>query len=146
METNASTTTLEAKVTAFKVIARDSLRMNLISPRLSAIASLEGNIKDVEAYIADEAHTIKVHAYELSKMDVNHPDYASDKTEIETCIKNHEDKVAKLEESIVEINKLIAEQKEGIAKIESGDTKVSLDKLNDLVSKMIEKAALSQVK
>lgn len=146
METPTTAITLADKVAAFKVIARDSLRMNLIVPRLSRIANIEASIKDVEEDIADETHTIKVHTYEISKMDVDHPDYAEDKAEIEECVKNHEGRVVKLQEVIVALNKEITDQKEGIAKIESGETKVSLDSLNDLVSDMIKKAALNQVK
>lgn len=138
-------TTLESKVAGYKLIARESLRMELISPRLSAIANLESDVKDVQDEIASYSHRIDVVTYENSKLDQNHPDFAKHLKDGEETLVYYADEIKDLNESIVELQKEIDEQKKGITAIESGETKVSLDRLNALVDSMIEQDALASV-
>ena len=145
--TNANTNvTLEAKVAQFKLIARDALRAKLISPRLSNIATIENNIKDSNDNIAKTNHKIAVEKYEVSVMDVKHPDYAERLEARKNNIPNYESIIKSLKESIETYTKAIEEQKKGIALIESGETKFSLDALNDLVEKLINEDAREQVR
>ena|ERR1035437_3680040 len=137
---------LETKIAAFKVIARDALRMKLISPRLSAISAIQNVITEYQKEITANDHNLVVLNYEISKLDQDHPDYA-------IFSKNKTDQVNGITEDTVEINKEIVnvqkqidEEKLGIAKIESGETKVSLEDLNDLVNQMTRENAYSQVK
>jgi len=141
-----NTTTLEASVAAFKVIARDALRMNLISPRLSKITELENEIKDTQECEAQNAHFKLVTEYELSVSDKNHPDYEDRKKESEEDIKASEEVTKQHADVVAAIEKEIADQKEGIEKIKSGETKVSLEALNELTEKLIKQDALNQVK
>jgi hypothetical protein len=136
---------LTTKVEAFKLIARESLRMNLISPRLSRISSLEADIEFVNKQKDELAHSIKVEEYEISILDTDHPNYDKKLAKKEATLKDlNEDKG--FDAQIEEFEKAITAQKEGIAKIESGETKVSSDELNDLVDSMIKQDALVQVK
>ena len=136
---------LENKVAAFKLIARNSLRMNLINPRLTRIAFIEGDIKNYQDEKETTNHEIKVEEYEITKLDKDHPNY-------ETRLKSKEDRleilklhIERSDKAIEGLEKDMDEQKKGIAMIESGETKVCLDDLNCLVDKMIKQDALNQV-
>ena len=145
MENNTSGV-LEATVAKFKLIARDTLRMNLISARLSTVASLEGEVKATTDCKTRIEHRVKVAQYELSKLDKEHPDFELNKTEYEALLKGLTVDLEEHTKEIERLTKLITEQKEGIAKIESGETKVSLDELNALVEKLTREYAYSKVK
>jgi peptidoglycan hydrolase CwlO-like protein len=138
-------TTLEAKVTKFKLIARDALRMKLISPRLSTIAGLETDMKELEDCQKTNEHKIVVENYEIGKMDKDHPDYAEDLKDKQDEAKYAQERVDELLKDIAEVQKAITEQKDGIAKIESGETKVCLEDLNELVDKLVREDAYNQV-
>jgi uncharacterized coiled-coil protein SlyX len=145
MNNESTNTVLTDKVEKFKVIARDTLRMNLISPRLSKIADLENRITDINKEIEGFNHDILVENYEISKLDTEHPDYADHKGRKEDSVKCDTECIDNCNKAIEELNKAITEQKDGIAKIESGETKVSLEDLNDLVIRMTKQAALDQI-
>jgi chromosome segregation ATPase len=137
--------TLTGKVEKFKLIARDALRMNLITPRLSAVSRLEKSVADVAKATAEVNHEIEVLNYDISKLDVNHPDYADKKSGKEDRVKSLSELLTDNAKETADLTKEIANEKDGIAKIEAGETKVSLDELNALVAKLIEADALSQV-
>ena len=137
--------TLENKVATYKLIARDALRMELINPRLSKVASLETELKETNDHIAELEFEVKVETYELSKLDTEHPNYDKRKTRKDETIKSLTTHIEEVKKGIVEIEKQIAEEKAEIAKIESGKTKVCLESLNCLVDKMITQYAKDQV-
>jgi len=136
---------LNEKVANYKLLAREALRMELITPRLSKIANLEVSIKSVMDCKAAIEHEILVENYEISKLDTEHPDYLEMKKEKEEAIIAYNEEVTLHTEGLKELEEVMKEQKEGIAKIESGETKVSIEALNELVSKMIEQSALNAV-
>jgi len=138
--------TLETKVEAYKLIARDSLRMNLISAHLTHVGVLEGEIKDSEETKARNEHEIKVENYEISKLDVDHPNFDKRKESKEETVKHLTERSVRFDKEIFDLTNAVAEQKAAIAKIESGETKVSLENLNCLVEKMVKQDALNQVK
>ena len=145
-ETKNAPTVLTEKVNKIKVIARDYLRMKLISPRLTKIASYEAdlaaNAKEVDAV----NHEILVENYEIGVLDQNHPDYAETKADKEKVVANDQDTLKALAEDAANTKKAIDEQKAGIADIESGKTKVSLDELNEMVEKLIATEVREEVK
>lgn len=144
-EINAGALTLEAKVTKYKLAARDALRMELISPRLSKIAGYENQIKDINDCVKHYEHVVLVENYEISKLDKEHPDYEDTKKNKEDEVKFATERIEDCKKEIVEVEKAITEQKEGITKIEKGETLVSLDKLNALVDEMVRQDALNTV-
>lgn len=146
MENTNANPTLVAKVEGFKIKARESLRMELISARLSRIGEIEGSIKHITADIDAVLHTIKVENYEISKLDTEHPNFEKTKKTRTEKVEELNKFKETLDKEVEDLNTKIAEQKEGIAKIESGETKVSLDALNTLVEKMIKQDALNSVK
>ncbi len=143
---NKVTTVLTDKVAAFKLIARDALRMNLIVPRLSVITGLENDVKSFNDDIATINKEIDVETYEIGVLDVNHPNYSVRKESKEKKIADKKDLIAEITKHLEVCNKAIEEQKNGIAKIEAGETKVSLDALNDLVATLIKQDAIAQIK
>ena len=145
-ETINAELTLTNKVNNFKVIARNALRMELISPRLSKIADIEASIKELNDCKTRLEHELKVEIYEKSKLDTAHPDYETNKKLADETIEILTKEIEEHTKFAEETAKEIIEQKEGIAKIEAGETKVSLEALNDLVSKMIKQDAYAQVK
>jgi len=144
-ENKEVSTKLTDKVAEYKLIARESLRMDLITPRLSKIANVEVTIDSTKKCKEEIEHEILVENYEISKLDTDHPDYLLFKEEKEETVKAYTEEVENHDKAIKELEDVIAEQKEGIAKIESGETKVSMEALNDLVSKMIEQDALNAI-
>ena len=138
-------TTLTNKIARLKIVARDMLRAKLINPRLSKINELEANIKNLNAYKADLKLDLDTEIYEISKLDVDHPKYDKTKAKKEEYVKSLSEVIAEKDKENVEIEKMIAEQKEKIQKIETGETKVSLEDLNDLVDTLLRQDALNQV-
>jgi hypothetical protein len=145
MESNNNVAVLTSKVENFKVIARNALRMELISPRLSRVTDYENNINDLKESIKVADHNIVVEDYEIITLDSNHPNYKDRKEAKEARIKVLNEEKEFYNKEIVELEKAIADQKVSILKIETGETKVSLDSLNDLVNKMIKQDAYKQI-
>ncbi|MEK6884615.1 MAG: hypothetical protein AABY22_33590 [Nanoarchaeota archaeon] len=136
---------LEEKVAAYKLVARDALRMELINPRLTNVADLEGNLKSANEKTTNLEFDVKVENYELSKLDTEHPNFEKRKVRKEETLKSLATSIEENKKFVTEIEKEIAEEKAAIAKIESGETKVSLENLNSLVDKLIRQDALNQV-
>ena len=146
MENTTNNLVLTGKVEAFKLIARDALRMNLINPRLSRITSIEANIKLIQSDIKKVEHEINVVNYDIAKLDVSHPNFAATKERKEDTLKNLGSAIEPNTKEIAKMEKEIADQKAAILKIETGETKVSLEDLNDLTDRLIKQDALNQVK
>ena len=142
----ASVSVLTDKVNAFKIIARNALRMELISPRLTKIAGLEADLEDNAKTVKETNHDITVENYEIGVLDQNHPDYEKTKADKEATVKEDQAELVELATEATEINKEIAEQKAAIQKIESGETKVSLDRLNETVEKLVTSYAREEAK
>lgn len=139
------TQVLQEKVTEFKLIARNSLRMELINPRLTRIGQLETSIKDVEKEVENQKHDKLVTEYERTKLDKEHPDYEKKDKHKEEHLKHITENLENLKKEKEGYLKQIEEQTEGITKIESGETLVSQDALDNLVNQMVEQTALIQV-
>lgn len=135
-------------VATAKLSARDVLRAELISARQTKISNLETErenlTKEANDYLARLKKDIARNAYKLSKLEDANPD-AEDikkycKTDDEFSNKEIERTTKQLAEETEAINKMITEQKEGIAKIESGETKVSLARLNEIANNFVQDA------
>ena len=142
---NTNPAVLTAKVENFKIIARNALRMELISPRLSKVTDYENNINDIKKSIEANDHSILVEDYEIITLDNKHPDYKQRKEAKEAKIKVLNESKEFYSKEVVELEKAIADQKVSILKIETGETKVCLESLNDLVTKMIKQDAYKQI-
>lgn len=150
-KTNKTVDTLEAptilteQVEKLKLIARNSLRMELISPRLTKISETESTIILLQKQINDANHIIKVENYEISKLDTEHPDYLDKKTTKEEKIEFQTNNTKFYTEIIIEKQKEIEDQQQNISKIETGETKVSQERLNDIVKLLILESSKNQL-
>lgn len=144
-ENAQETNSLQEKVAKFKLVARDALRMELINPRLTNLSNLEGKLKSINDRTVTTEFDIKVETYELSKLDTEHPNFEKRKIRKEETIKSLNETLEENKKVVTSVEKQIAEEKAAIAKIESGETKVSLDGLNYLVDKLILQNAKNQV-
>ena len=131
---------LTPQIDKIKLIARDALRMELISPRLTKISVLEAAIKEAKEYQELVKKDIEVIEYEFTKEDTNHPRYnEKDSTENkEIRIKNKNEMLEEYSALIKGYEEKIENQREGIRKIEAGKTLVSSAELSDLVEILIE--------
>ena len=145
MPNTNNNTPLTDTVKDIKLIARDSLRMNLISPRLSKISEFEIKIQESDTQIEKYTHKIDVLEYEISKLDTEHPDYQKTKENKEEIIKEFTKEITSTKEYIEEQTKQITNQIEKITNIESGETKVSKDALASLVDTLIIEHTKKQI-
>ena len=146
MENNTNAATLNApvvlteKVKALKLIARNALRMELISPRLATISHLE---KDIKANQEDEKamqKRIDIAYYKitrLTRLDSEHPDLENLKKNQENNIDEDKKVIESINKETETLNKLIVNEKEAIAKIEAGETLINAEDLADMVNKLI---------
>ncbi|MFA7301783.1 MAG: hypothetical protein WC069_05755 [Candidatus Shapirobacteria bacterium] len=146
MNNETIATPLADKVATFKLIARNALRLKLISPRLAKISRLETDIATLVKSGKEVEKFISVEEYEISKLDTEHPNYETKKAIKEAEIKDLKVTLEDYAKEVEVINKAIVEQRDGIIKIETGETKVSLDALNELVDVLINEDAKAQVK
>jgi V8-like Glu-specific endopeptidase len=135
--------TLSQKVQDIRDKARSILRMakinNLMVYKFNAtkdIKFFEDNVKYTEKQLA-------IAKYDLAKLDPEHPD-AENKTKIcqeaiDSYTKKLENNTKKLTEYKEDADKQIKEYDEKITKWESGESKVSIDELNQLADEMIHK-------
>lgn len=148
-------TGLKATVASVKVIARDILRGKLIARRQSRIGELEADKKTNTARLkvaADNVAAAKknlaVAEYEKAHIPADHPAKDDLVKEADEDIKASKEFLVEVEKSEVEIkadvvvvekalDEAIKEQNDGIAKIESGETKVSKEDLSELVDKLM---------
>ena len=137
-------TALAEKVAAFKLIARNSLRMALISPRQARISAYEDTLASLAETKKQVELDLTVENYEIGTLDANHPLYEKKKAAKEETVKFLNERLESIAKQVEDTNKLITEQNEAIAKIESGETKVSKDELNALVDEMIRADAVGQ--
>ena len=131
---------LTPQIDKIKLIARDALRMELISSRLTKISVLETAIKEAKEYQELVKKDIEVIEYEFTKEDTNHPRYnEKDSTENkEIRIKNKNEMLEEYSALIKGYEEKIENQREGIRKIEAGKTLVSSAELSNLVEVLIE--------
>lgn len=161
-------TNYKAVVSALKLVARDNLRMKLISRKLTQVSNLEQEVtavKDSLKAYTERATAITKSlarvAYKLSKVEDANPDavemrkdLAEDTKMLERDLARNvkdeaEAKVA-VAETVTKLEEAIKDQNDKIALIEKGETKVSLDELNELTDTLLgnvtNSAALESVK
>ena len=146
MENNTNAATLNApvvlteKVKALKLIARNALRMELISPRLATISHLEKDIKANQEDGKAMQKRIDIAYYKitrLTRLDSEHPDLENLKKNQENNIDEDKKVIESINKETETLNKLIVNEKEAIAKIEAGETLINAEDLADMVNKLI---------
>lgn len=101
---------------------------------------MERKVKTIAEMSADRNHKINVAKYKIARLerfDAEHPDFKAIKEELEAFIRIYKEGIETLNKENENILKRIAEEKEAIAKIERGETKVCADRLEETVNKLI---------
>lgn len=133
------------KVAKFKLIARDALRMDLIKARQTKVSNLDTKIKDTTDCKAEYELDLAAVKYDITKLDTAHPKFDSMKKDLEEDVVSITEAITNHVDTLKDLDEAMKEQTDAIAKIESGETKVDLDSLNNLVSEMIKQDALNAV-
>lgn len=150
--------TLREKVQSFRAKARTILRMDMINKLLQRVfqvnKELASTAKFIEALTKDETSAEKIVArteYKMSNLNEDDPDFEEKKEKAIALIdmeKLRQEKLLKCISSEITLNntkgldytKQIATLNEEIEKVESGETKISIDEINDLAQRLITKS------
>lgn len=125
-------------VDSLKVIARDALRMEMVSKVQSEIGAIDGEINHMNEHSTEEKKNIARCDFAISQLVEADPDFADKKAEIEAN-KVEITKTIELIDKNLEVLKKNKEEKQAkITEIEEGKIKVSLEKLNALTSVYIQ--------
>lgn len=152
MNTNENTlnapVVLTEKVKNLKLIARNALRMELISPILAEINRLERGVKEIDGYIATELKKVAVAEYKitrLERLDAEHPDFDNLKKTQEENIEYFKKNLENLTKETEMYTKRIEDERTAITKIETGETLVSTNRLEEIVDRLILQDAKNDI-
>lgn len=153
-----TTKTLRERTQTFRDKATRLLRMEKINQVLQMIFGFNRNIsrleKDVENLTKEETNAEKIVTraeYKMSKLDENDPDYEEKKEKAvefikteekrqETVLEDINNEIKRMNKNIETSKKSIENLDEKIEAIESGESKVSIDEVNDLADSLIKKS------
>jgi chromosome segregation ATPase len=130
-------------VKSLKATGRDFLRIDLIKARLSKIAGLESDIKGINECIANMEKELAQTKYDLSKVDTANPSCDDLTATYNQIVKDLLLEIEEHNKAIADIQLEIKDQQEGITKIETGETKVSIDKLNSYVDEVLKDLSIT---
>jgi len=124
-------------VAKLKEIARDGLRMELVSKRQTEVAAFEANIKSHQENIQELRKDIERANFQITQLVDADPDFADKKKAYEDQIVEIEADIKTATECLDEVKKQKTEVEENITKIEAGEVKVNLERLNDRTAQLI---------
>lgn len=125
-------------VDALKNIARDGLRMELVSKTQTKLAEVVSAIQEIKTTIMSFQKDIARANFAIDQLVEADPDFEEKKKEEGADIECLNKEIKNAEETIVELEKAKTEIEEKITKIEAGEIKVSLEKLNEMTSVLIK--------
>lgn len=134
-------TSLSAKVQAIRDEALNIVRMQNISNLISQKYTTSISIKPIEEEITYLEKQVGISSYKLTKLDEADPEYKTKKESLEAFNKADQERLASAKNRLEEHKTRIANEtkaiEEKIAKLESGETKVSHDSVNYIANQMI---------
>lgn len=140
---------LNSIVESVKLIARDELRMKHIAKVQTDIYDLEKNVNEVNEEIGGLKKAILREEYAISKVEDQNPDAAEIREAHKEKIEAFQKMIESRNNVMANLEKAMAEQKEKIQKIESGEIKVNLEKLNErtkvLIEEITKEAAVKEI-
>lgn len=129
--------TLKDKVQAFRNSARNILRMKAIADQMACRFDDRKLKAETEADIEETKLNLAVANYDLAKLDADHPRFDDKKKYLDEAIARYNAILADLAECLVKRNEVLDAIDEKIAKIESGEIKMDIDKVDAMVKEMI---------
>jgi hypothetical protein len=134
----------EKLVNQFREMARDILRLRWISNIMDQVLNVDNSIAGCNQRIADYTKEIARANYRLSKLEQANPDYADLK-------KEDDEAIVSFNKSIEEENKIVADLTkektaftDKIAKVVSGELKVSAENLSTKAKELAEEYMKAQ--
>lgn len=124
-------------VEALKVIARDSLRMNLVvglqSKAAAYTSQINAELKMVESFKKGIARA----EFQITQLVDGDPDKDEKSAKFTAQVESLNLEILEVEKTITLLNKAKDDVAAEIVKVQSGETKVSLNEVNDLTEKLI---------
>jgi chromosome segregation ATPase len=117
--------------------ARDIARLKAVSKKMAERANVRKDKDFALDLIKTTNHKIDIANYEISKLDKAHPDYdnlLADKNKYIDCQK---EMVEHYTDHVVEYDEKLANIDADIAKIESGETKITIEHLNENITAIL---------
>jgi hypothetical protein len=118
------------KIKAAKLASRDILRAKWITNLLGEKRPLEAELKNIAEAVVSANHSLALVAYDLKvATTTEHPDLADFTKEFEAATERNTKTLKRLDDNKVAVEKTLAEIDEKIAKVASGELKVSYDNM-----------------
>lgn len=128
---------LRDQVQAMRDSAREQLRMVMIENELQSRFEIEKNLNSANKMLEQNAHLQAVANYKLTKLDELDPDFQTKKEVQEEALKDLAQQKENLEKEAARYQAELDKSDEQITKIESGEVKVSIEEVDELVKKKI---------
>lgn len=139
--------TLREQVQTFREKARKILRMKLVNEWLQDLFRLNASKESEAKAIERHTKTVATEEYNLNQLDENHPDHEDRlkraERDVECAKENLASTEINAEKTLKTIDKQIEKAEKAIEKIEAGETKVSIEEVEELTRKMISNLATS---
>lgn len=129
---------LRAQVQALRDSARDQLRMVMIERRLQSLFYLNADMDGLKKRAEKNSHSMKVAKYNLKKADKEHPDFEVQKAMHEEAQAHLAKEAEELSKSAASLQAQIDEINQEIEKIEAGESKVSIEEVDQIVMAKIK--------
>lgn len=127
--------------------ARDILRLKAINRFMEKIYRHNMALETLPSQVEAPTKDVQRAEYKLSKLDPEDPDFETKKERAEQNVEAAQTALQETQERVAEETKqhqeAITELEEKIVKVESGETKISIDKSDELTREMIDQLAFS---
>ncbi len=130
-------------VEKLKIIARDGLRMNMVSRVQTQISDIEKNINEHTENVMNLKKNIARENFAETQLVEADPDFAEKKEDIKKEVEMIEKLIVSENETIQKFNELKDEKVKKIESIQNGEIKVSIDELNEKTNELINEITKS---
>jgi len=130
-------------VEKLKIIARDGLRMNMVSRVQTQISDIEKNINEHTENVMNLKKDIARENFAETQLVEADPDFAEKKEYIKKGVEMIEKLIVSENEKIQKLNELKDEKVKKIESIQNGEIKVSIDELNEKTNELINEITKS---
>ena len=136
---NTPEQTLQGKVQTFRDKAREILRMRMISDLLQQLFRDDCRMTNAQKGLAEEEKQLEIARYNQSKLDEKHPSFATQTETSEKTLKCAEARIKNVQKMIEQEEEAKNETLAEIAKVETGEVKVSIESVKRLTDEMVMK-------
>ena len=124
-------------VDALKGIARDGLRMKMITRVQTKVASNNNNIENLNKDLQRVKKDIARAQFKQTQIVDADPDKDDKIAQLVNVVKNYDEEIIFINKELDNLNEVKKELDAHIEKIQNGEVKVCLDELNELTNQLI---------